>query len=61
MVRYITKFLCRNQFVGDIVSTNTSPNIPRIGEEVRINGADLKVVRIVHLLAEYTIEIHLLP
>ena len=57
MVRYITKFLCRNQFVGDIVSTNTSPNIPRIGEEVRINGAD----RIVHLPTEYTIEIHLLP
>lgn len=43
----------------NIVATNSTPIIPRIGEEVRIQGMYLKVIRIVHLPTAYTVEVHL--
>lgn len=59
MVRNTVNFLCNNQFVGEVVTTNSTPIIPRIGEEVRIQGMYLKVIRIVHLPTAYTVEVHL--
>lgn len=59
MVRNIVNFLLNGNFVGDIVATNSTPIIPRIGEEVRIQGMYLKVIRIVHLPTAYTVEVHL--
>ncbi len=60
MVRnIIVNFLLDGNIVGYSVATNSTPIIPRIGEEVRIHGMYLKVIRIAHLPTAYTVEVHL--
>lgn len=59
MTRYTVNFLLDKQFIGDMVTTNQVPILPRVGEEVRISGMYLKVTRVVHVVQSYTVEVHL--
>lgn len=59
MTRHTVSYRLNNEFVGDVVGTNHTPVIPRIGEEVRLSGMNFKVIRVILIPESHISEVHL--